>query len=473
MTLTLTALMLFGALFVGPAPLQAAMAPATFSCADVSEIPLAECNALEALFNSTGGPDWTSKPGWLVSNTPCSWFGVTCTTGRVTVIELDDNNLTGSLPASLEDLSNLRRLSLWRNEIGGTIPPQLGTLSRLRYLHLGDNKLTGQVPATISDLTSLEQLLLFSNQLNGGLPQSLGNLANLQVLELASNQLAGPIPSTLGSLSNLRLLGLGGNQFSGSIPTSLGNLSNLESLALTSNQLTGSIPATLGNLGNLQRLWLSDNRISGGIPEQLGNLSKLRTLTLARNRLGGELPSALGRLTSLQEMVLNSNQISGLVPLAFCDLSPFLSLDLGYNALEGADPCIESRDPFWEETQTMSPSDLEATVTAEGDVILSWTPILYQFDQGYYEISARLAGDIYAVIGQTDSKSESVYTVDGLEPGVTYNFRLRTFTAAHDTAPAFQQNDLWSTHGLPVAATMPGDGPSTRKLHVPLVGVES
>jgi len=63
-------------------------APIAFSCDNVTEIPKTECEALVALYNSTNGPGWTNRIGWLVTNTPCSWCGVTCTAGRVIQLSL-------------------------------------------------------------------------------------------------------------------------------------------------------------------------------------------------------------------------------------------------------------------------------------------------------------------------------------------------------------------------------------------------
>ena len=77
-------------------------------CEQVSEISEAECYALEALYNSTGGDTWVDNTDWLATDTPCSWYGVSCTSGHVTGINLDSNNLDGTLPASLQDLDYLR-----------------------------------------------------------------------------------------------------------------------------------------------------------------------------------------------------------------------------------------------------------------------------------------------------------------------------------------------------------------------------
>jgi len=60
-------------------------AHAATNCATVTEIPRAECEeSLLEFFNSTGGANWKNNTGWNVTQTPCSWFGVTCTNELVT-----------------------------------------------------------------------------------------------------------------------------------------------------------------------------------------------------------------------------------------------------------------------------------------------------------------------------------------------------------------------------------------------------
>ena len=62
----------------GSIPVLAGQADAVtdFSCADVTEIPQSECEALVALYNSTNGPGWNHINNWLVTNTPSDWQGV-------------------------------------------------------------------------------------------------------------------------------------------------------------------------------------------------------------------------------------------------------------------------------------------------------------------------------------------------------------------------------------------------------------
>jgi hypothetical protein len=65
-------------------------------------VTIPECEALVALYNSTNGDEWTDATNWGDDNSPCGWAGVTCQNGDmgpVVVLNLFQNNLTGTLPA--------------------------------------------------------------------------------------------------------------------------------------------------------------------------------------------------------------------------------------------------------------------------------------------------------------------------------------------------------------------------------------
>ncbi|KAG2575837.1 hypothetical protein PVAP13_7KG366100 [Panicum virgatum] len=81
-------------------------------------------------------------------NDPCAtgWTGITCVQGKVTVLNLPDRGLNG------------------------TISPSLGNITTLLDVILGGNHLTGRVPDSLTNLDSLRKLDLSANDLSGPLP---------------------------------------------------------------------------------------------------------------------------------------------------------------------------------------------------------------------------------------------------------------------------------------------------------------
>ena len=267
-------------------------------------LPTAEYNALVDLYNFTGGPFWNAYYGWLDPKA-ANWPGVSISGGHVTGIDLSNNKLSGSIPTSLSNLTQLQNLYLHVNQLSGSIPASLGNLAQLQNLFLHDNQLTGSIPASLGNLTQLQFLHLGRNPLSGGIPESLTNLTRLQTLWLYDNQLSGSIPASLSNLSQLQYLQLDHNQLSGGIPASLGNLTQLRGLSLDNNQLSGSIPASLGNLVQLQTLLLQGNQLTGVVPDFTGFTYK--TINIVGNLFNIEPGSE--SLINIKAMIAARNSV--------------------------------------------------------------------------------------------------------------------------------------------------------------------
>ena len=273
--------------------------------------------ALVALFKATDGANWINSANWLTETPLGDWHGVTTdtATGRVVGLDLEGNNLIGSIPAELADLGHmLLVLDLSDNQLSGPIPDGLGTLTSLEAINLGGNQFSGCIPnglldAAEGDLQSLglrdcgtiasdrAALVALYNATDGpNWDNSINWLEDswledwhgvttdattgrMVSLDLRRNSLTGSIPPELGNLAYLELLYLNDNQLSGPIPPELGNLTYLEELYLNDNQLSGPIPPALGNLINLKWLHLSDNRLTGCIPDGLRNLAGVDDLS--------------------------------------------------------------------------------------------------------------------------------------------------------------------------------------------------
>ena len=76
-------------------------------------------------------------------------------------------------------------LNLFNMELSGTIPDEIGNLTELKQLGLKSNNFNGGIPESIGKLTNLTQLSLSNNLLNGSLPESLGNLSKLILLDVS------------------------------------------------------------------------------------------------------------------------------------------------------------------------------------------------------------------------------------------------------------------------------------------------
>ena len=67
-------------------------------------------------------------------------------------------------------IENTTELFLNNNQLTGSIPPEIGNLTNLTSLYLYDNQLTGSIPSEIGNLTKLTGLYLFYNQITGSIP---------------------------------------------------------------------------------------------------------------------------------------------------------------------------------------------------------------------------------------------------------------------------------------------------------------
>lgn len=334
--------------------------------------------ALIALYNSTNGANWTNtingQGAWPINDpsavvttwdpdTNTGWYGVKVNSeGRVEYLNLENNNLSGTIPTEIGSISLLEwldldfnkltgnippeigqltylfALTISSNELTGSIPSQIGQLTNVRWLQFGENKLTGTIPPEIAQCQRLYQFIVHYNQLSGSIIPEFGLMPNLENLYLSHNQFTGTIPVELRLMTNIGYLSLSYNKLTGTIPVEITQCSNLYSFDLENNQLTGTIPTEIGLLTNLLGLRLDSNQFSGEIPSELVQCQKLSQFTIANNQFSGSIPSFLGSLPRLSYVWLTSNKFTGPIPkeLAQCKELRFLRLD--WNQLTGSLP---------------------------------------------------------------------------------------------------------------------------------------
>ena len=193
----------------------------------------ADRDVLEALYDATDGDNWTKNRRWKTNNDP--WYGVTANTaGKVSHVELTNNNLSGPMPLELGSLDEMTNLLLDGNALTGSIPSSLGDRANdIKYLELHDNQLTGSIPPELGNSNSLWFVRLHYNQLTGSIPAELGENNKLVDFHLNDNALSGSIPAGLSSLRKLTELNLQNNAgLSGAIPTDFAPAASTETPGL-------------------------------------------------------------------------------------------------------------------------------------------------------------------------------------------------------------------------------------------------
>ena len=349
---------------------------------------------LITLYDATGGDNWTNSTNWKSNKPLGEWHGVvTDAYGRVTELNLQDNNLSGPIPADLGKLTELRRLILPDNGLSGPVPAWLGELGNLQRVNLEDNQLAGAIPAELAGASNLERIYLSGNDLEGRIPAALGQLSKLRILDLADNELTGEIPSELTKPENLEHLLLSNNRLTGRLPSGLDSLSGLKHLYLSHTDLSGPLPQRLTGLTDLAHLhfessglcawpgqsfqawlgrlesvgrndnlctdrdalealynatngpnwqnntnWLSDKPLGQWHGVKVDVYGRVIYLTLHNNGLSGPIPPELGNLSRLIVLNVAINGLSGPIPPELGDLGRLRHLTLLANNLSGPIP---------------------------------------------------------------------------------------------------------------------------------------
>ncbi|KAK9268830.1 hypothetical protein L1049_000594 [Liquidambar formosana] len=126
--------------------------------------------------------------------------------------------LGGIIPAETWSLPLLQNFSASSCSISASLPP-FQFCKSISVIELNMNNLSGTVPENVSNCQFLERMNLANNDLTGHIPEELASLPALGVLDLSHNNFTGSIPENFGNSSSLLLLNVSFNDISGSIPS--------------------------------------------------------------------------------------------------------------------------------------------------------------------------------------------------------------------------------------------------------------
>ncbi|XP_073262272.1 cuscuta receptor 1-like [Populus alba] len=316
-----------------------------------------------------------------------------CELKHLQELDISHNDLSGSLPSCLSNLTNLQALNIsFNNFTGNTSLSSIGSLASIQILRLSDNHF--KIPISLGPFFNLSKLkYLFGDRneiyestelvhnliprfqlqslslacngsggtfskflfyqhdlqfvylshikMTGEFPSwLLQNNTKLEVLYLVKNSFSGCFQLANHSFMSLSYLDISRNRIHNQIPTEIGAcFPRLVFLNLSRNDFNGSIPSSISNMSLLEVLDLSNNGLSSNIPEQLveGCLS-LGVLMLSNNHLKGQLFWKNVNLKYLTDLILRGNQLTGILLNSLSNCSALEALDVSLNNLSGKIP---------------------------------------------------------------------------------------------------------------------------------------
>eukprot|EP00574_Skeletonema_japonicum_P000786 CAMPEP_0201742372 /NCGR_PEP_ID=MMETSP0593-20130828/47287_1 /ASSEMBLY_ACC=CAM_ASM_000672 /TAXON_ID=267983 /ORGANISM="Skeletonema japonicum, Strain CCMP2506" /LENGTH=1187 /DNA_ID=CAMNT_0048236725 /DNA_START=179 /DNA_END=3742 /DNA_ORIENTATION=- len=140
--------------------------------------------------------------------------------------------LMGSFPSALLDISRLERLDLSFNHMMGELPRDIGIFfSKMQVLFLHDNQFSGALPDSLDNMEELKYIQLDSNKFSGRVP-SFANARSIVGIDIRNQKakgggLIGPIPTNFlqsADGSTIQYINLSSNHISGELPASLARI---------------------------------------------------------------------------------------------------------------------------------------------------------------------------------------------------------------------------------------------------------
>ncbi|XP_043273538.1 protein toll-like [Venturia canescens] len=290
----------------------------------------------------------------------------------VKTLSLLSNEFT-TLPGSLlEDMTNLTFLDLRYNNLH-QLPKDFFTPPKLERLEIGYNKLASLDRNSFGNLSRLKILNIFDNEIANIEPDTFDGLGALERLDLKLNNLESLPAQIFHRLSKLKAINLSRNNFSeGSLPADLlKNCTDLEEFTLEENSrnMTTLPERFFANFMKLGTIELKKIGLTI-LPENLFQATvNLQNLNLERNFLS-TLPSNIFQDNShILTLDLSFNEISYLPDGIFSNLRDIVRLDLSRNHIATISgnlfSGLSSLQELNMERNNMTDIDLEAFISLQ------------------------------------------------------------------------------------------------------------
>ncbi|GJX37545.1 leucine-rich repeat receptor-like protein kinase TDR [Tanacetum coccineum] len=133
------------------------------------------------------------------------------TSRSLQIFSASNSKLRGEIP-KFKGCKKIYKIELDGNELNGSIPWDIDQCVKLISLNLRHNSLLGIIPWEISSIPTISEVDLSHNFLTGTIPSSFGSSRTLEGFNVSYNQLTGPVPSSGIAFSTLHPSSFTGNE---------------------------------------------------------------------------------------------------------------------------------------------------------------------------------------------------------------------------------------------------------------------
>lgn len=169
--------------------------------------------ALVAIYHATNGDQWKENTNWLTDKPVSEWFGITVENGRVSIVNLNKNDLSGYIPDDISKLTEMVEFAVESNEnLTGQIPPSINKLAKVERLDFSRCGFSGPFP-NISTMEKLSALYISGSGFSGDLDTILGYHPDLYYLSVHYNNFSGCVSAWHFNPEKIRYIDAHENQF--------------------------------------------------------------------------------------------------------------------------------------------------------------------------------------------------------------------------------------------------------------------
>jgi hypothetical protein len=361
--------------------------------------------ALVEFYHATKGPSWSiSSNLWDVNNAASNycggnWYGITCVNANngIQSIVLTKVGLSGTIPGSVGNWTQLERFVISFNAVSGSLPETLSRWTRMSDFDVNTNQLTGRLWPSFSawNTTAGVKIDVSYNALSGTLPHELSKIDVVRFLALnnsftgtlppeykswtgitrfapQNNFMTGSLPQDYASWTALESFDMEYNQFTGSLPPEYGPAwLRLRYFTVRDNLLNGSLPASYSNWTGLFEFMVNNNPITGTLPREYGETwHSIIQLFVCNTKISGTIPNEWGLMRSVVNAFLFGNNLTGTLPASFGNLSNLSTFSVALNSLSGTVPF-----DAWSSLRGVQAIVLQDNPLLSGTIPVSWNAI--------------------------------------------------------------------------------------------------